>query len=67
MGRAARNAGGKAILYADKITDSMKCAIGETDGGARFRRVQPRARHYADDDHQTDRRDARDGLRSRLF
>ncbi len=30
MGRAARNAGGKAILYADKITDSMRNAIGET-------------------------------------
>lgn len=31
MGRAARNADGKAILYADKITDSMKNAIGETE------------------------------------
>ena len=31
MGRAARNAEGKAILYADKITDSMKRAIGETE------------------------------------
>lgn len=31
MGRAARNAEGKAILYADKITDSMKNAIGETE------------------------------------
>jgi len=31
MGRAARNAGGKAILYADKVTDSMKNAIEETE------------------------------------
>jgi excinuclease ABC subunit B len=31
MGRAARNAEGKAILYADKMTDSMKNAIGETE------------------------------------
>ncbi|HZI18582.1 MAG TPA: excinuclease ABC subunit UvrB [Pyrinomonadaceae bacterium] len=31
VGRAARNAGGMAILYADKITDSMKRAIGETE------------------------------------
>jgi excinuclease ABC subunit B len=31
MGRAARNASGKAILYADKITDSMRRAIGETE------------------------------------
>lgn len=30
MGRAARNAEGKAILYADKITNSMENAIGET-------------------------------------
>jgi excinuclease ABC subunit B len=30
MGRAARNAGGKAILYADKITKSMDYAISET-------------------------------------
>jgi excinuclease ABC subunit B len=30
MGRAARNAKGKAILYADKITDSMRRAIEET-------------------------------------
>src|SRR5436309_13153922 len=30
IGRAARNASGKAILYADKITDSMKRAIDET-------------------------------------
>jgi excinuclease ABC subunit B len=30
IGRAARNAEGKAILYADKITDSMRKAIDET-------------------------------------
>jgi excinuclease ABC subunit B len=30
MGRAARNASGKAILYADKVTDSMRRAIDET-------------------------------------
>ncbi|MDH4262668.1 MAG: excinuclease ABC subunit UvrB [Spirochaetia bacterium] len=30
MGRAARNSDGIAILYADKITDSMKAAIDET-------------------------------------
>ncbi|HJS23419.1 MAG TPA: excinuclease ABC subunit UvrB [Pyrinomonadaceae bacterium] len=30
IGRAARNARGKAILYADRITDSMKRAIEET-------------------------------------
>jgi excinuclease ABC subunit B len=31
IGRAARNLDGKAILYADQITDSMKRAIGETE------------------------------------
>jgi excinuclease ABC subunit B len=30
IGRAARNSRGKAILYADRVTDSMKRAIGET-------------------------------------
>ena len=37
IGRAARNSGGKAILYADKITDSMKHAMDET---ARRRTIQ---------------------------
>lgn len=31
IGRAARNVNGKAILYADRITESMKKAIGETE------------------------------------
>ena len=31
IGRAARNISGKAILYADRMTDSMKRAIGETE------------------------------------
>jgi excinuclease ABC subunit B len=31
IGRAARNCNGRAILYADKMTDSMKAAIGETE------------------------------------
>jgi len=37
IGRAARNANGKVIMYADSITDSMKVAIEETD---RRRNVQ---------------------------
>ncbi|HVF26981.1 MAG TPA: excinuclease ABC subunit UvrB, partial [Pyrinomonadaceae bacterium] len=37
MGRAARNASGKAILYADRITDSMRRAIDET---SRRRHIQ---------------------------
>ena len=31
MGRAARNANGMVIMYADKVTDSMKLAIDETN------------------------------------
>ena len=30
IGRAARNANGRVILYADKITESMESALGET-------------------------------------
>ena len=37
IGRAARNANGKVILYADKITDSMKRAMDETE---RRRKIQ---------------------------
>ncbi len=39
FGRAARNVSGKAILYADAMTDSMKRAISETD---RRRGIQKR-------------------------
>jgi excinuclease ABC subunit B len=31
IGRAARNLNGRAILYADRITESMKRAMGETE------------------------------------
>ena len=31
IGRAARNVNGVAILYADKMTDSLKFAVGETN------------------------------------
>jgi excinuclease ABC subunit B len=31
IGRAARNVGGKVLMYADKETDAMRKAIGETD------------------------------------
>jgi excinuclease ABC subunit B len=37
MGRAARHVNGRAVLYADRMTDSMKAAIGETE---RRREVQ---------------------------
>jgi len=31
IGRAARNANGQVIMFADRITDAMKVAIGETE------------------------------------
>ena len=31
IGRAARNVSGRVVLYADRITDSMKQAMGETE------------------------------------
>ncbi len=37
IGRAARNVDGKAIMYADKITDSMQTVIDETE---RRRKIQ---------------------------
>jgi excinuclease ABC subunit B len=44
IGRAARNVRGKAILYADRITNSMKAAIDETDR-RRQRQVDYNAEH----------------------
>lgn len=44
IGRAARNVNGKAILYADKITDSMKAAIDETER-RRARQIYFNAEH----------------------
>ena len=37
IGRAARNSEGKVIMYADRVTDSMRLAMDET---ARRRTVQ---------------------------
>ena len=43
IGRAARHINGKAILYGDKITNSMRCAIEETDR----RRIKQVAYNFA--------------------
>ncbi len=45
IGRAARHLNGRAVLYADKLTDSMKKAIGETN---RRRAIQ---RQYNEENH----------------
>jgi excinuclease ABC subunit B len=47
MGRAARNLHGKAVLYADVMTDSMRFAISETD---RRRKIQVQ---YNEENHIT--------------
>ncbi len=44
IGRAARNLNGRAILYADQMTDSMKAAIGETER-RRARQIEHNAAH----------------------
>ena len=44
IGRAARNLRGKAILYADRVTASMKAAIDET-GRRRQKQVEYNAAH----------------------
>ena len=44
IGRAARNVNGKAILYADRITESMKKAMGETER-RRARQIAFNAEH----------------------
>ena len=55
IGRAARNLNGKAILYADQMTDSMKRAIGETER-RRAKQIAHNAgrRHHAAQHRQAD-------------
>ena len=36
IGRAARHINGKAVLYADRVTDSMRAAMNETDRRRRY-------------------------------
>ena len=60
IGRAARNADGRVILYADKITDSMKRALGET---ARRREKQERFNLEHHITPKTIKRDVSDILR----
>ena len=59
IGRAARNDHGKVIMYADKITDSMKRAIGETN---RRREIQQRYNEEHGIIPKTIIKDIREGL-----
>jgi excinuclease ABC subunit B len=45
IGRAARHLNGRAILYADSVTDSMRAAIGETER-RRARQVAYNREHH---------------------
>jgi excinuclease ABC subunit B len=45
MGRAARNVRGTVLLYADKETDSIRAAVGETDRRREAQRVYNEANH----------------------
>ncbi len=45
IGRAARNVNGRAILYADVITDSMNRAIGETERRRSLQEAYNEANH----------------------
>ncbi|MBQ6676820.1 MAG: excinuclease ABC subunit UvrB [Clostridia bacterium] len=57
IGRAARNVGGKVIMYADRTTDSMKRAIDET---ARRRKIQSEYNEKHGVTPQTVRKDVRE-------
>ena len=55
IGRAARNLNGKAILYADQMTDSMQRAIDETERRrAKQIALQRGERHHAAQHRQAD-------------
>ncbi len=66
MGRAARNVDGQVVMYADRITDSMRHAISETNRRRKTAaRVQRGARHRPPDDSQEGHRHPRDGATAR--
>jgi len=63
MGRAARNASGHVIMYADKITNSMKIAIDETK---RRREVQQEYNEKHGITPKTIQKDIRDVIRATI-
>ncbi len=60
VGRAARNKNGKVVMYADKITDSMKNAIEETN---RRRRIQQEFNEKHDIEPKTIKKPVREVVR----
>ena len=61
MGRAARNANGHVIMYADRITNSMELAISET---TRRREIQESFNKKHGITPQTIQKDIRDAIRA---
>ncbi|OEH92299.1 excinuclease ABC subunit UvrB [Bacillus solimangrovi] len=61
MGRAARNAEGHVIMYADKITDSMRIAIDETE---RRREIQEKYNDEHGITPKTIQKDIRDVIKA---
>jgi len=61
MGRAARNERGEAIMYADKITDSMQVAIDETN---RRRSIQKEYNEEHDITPKSIKKEVRDVIRA---
>ncbi|MDP1416900.1 excinuclease ABC subunit UvrB [Peribacillus simplex] len=61
MGRAARNANGHVIMYADRITNSMELAINET---RRRREIQEKYNKEHGIMPQTIQKDIRDSIRA---
>src|SRR5699024_9170498 len=61
MGRAARNENGQVIMYADRITDSMKVAIDETN---RRRKIQQAFNEKHNIIPQTIKKEVRDVIRA---
>lgn len=60
IGRAARNVNGKVIMYADKITDSMRKAIDETE---RRREIQEKFNEEHDIEPKTIQKPVREVVR----
>src|SRR5699024_2392539 len=61
MGRAARNENGQVIMYADRITDSMKVAIDETN---RRRSIQQAFNEKHNITPKTIKKEVRDVIRA---